>query len=213
MNRRLVSSFASVLEANSVAEGAAPLALASTVAVLVRRSLPDDIRKEAEQFAETDASPVRAESLESFEIGLSASPVGSALANDVMRLTKPFDEAFPQPRGIVAELFVTREDECRKFHVDNYCCRLLCTYVGPGTELVPSEAAREDFLSSGGEDAELANRQIVSDPSRVIHAGRADAVLLKGTRWPTVHHTAAIHRSPPIRSDGAVRVVLRVTAR
>ena len=113
------------------------------------------------------------------------------------------------PAPLVVSIAVVTGDECRKFHVDQNFLRLVCTYVGPGTELAPNHASVRTELGRG-EGIEAANRRIVPDPSLVTHVPTGAVLLLKGARFAT--GLAAVHRSPPIARRQARRLVLKMTA-
>jgi hypothetical protein len=111
---------------------------------------------------------------------------------------------------VTAHLGVTRSDECRKYHTDYYRLRLLVSYVGPGTEVVPERGLDRTALGRGtGEDVETENRHIVRDRRAVVRARSLDLVLLKGERFG--NGFAAVHRSPPVESAGRARLVLKLT--
>jgi hypothetical protein len=112
--------------------------------------------------------------------------------------------------NLTADLVVTRSDECRKYHTDYYRLRLLVSYVGPGTEVVPERALDRTALGKGtGEDVETENREIVRDSCTVVRARAGDLVLLKGERFG--NGLAAVHRSPPVQHRGEARLVLKLT--
>jgi hypothetical protein len=107
---------------------------------------------------------------------------------------------------------VIRDDQCRKFHVDAVRLRLVTTYVGPGTEWVPSEAVDRDALARAIPHPAQANTAIVRDPREVRRASPGDVLALKGSRHPDAASGGAVHRSPPIEHDaGALRVALVLT--
>ena len=80
---------------------------------------------------------------------------------------------------------------CKKFHGDYVMARLICTYVGPGTQWVD------------GEDAEDCG---CGEPHSIQQMKAGDVALLKGRLWS--EHHPAIHRSPPIEGSGEERLVL-----
>ena len=67
---------------------------------------------------------------------------------------------------------------CPQFHVDNLPVRLVCTYLGPGTEWMEHGAVRT--------------------------AVAGDLVLLKGEGWVGNEGRGAVHRSPAHRSPRLV---------
>jgi hypothetical protein len=66
------------------------------------------------------------------------------------------------------------DDACRRFHADAVGLRLLWTWAGRGTELIPPGETRIRRLRAG------------------------DVALLKGEAWPGNQGRGAIHRSPPV---------------
>lgn len=95
----------------------------------------------------------------------------------------------------VAEVEIRLEhittNACKKFHGDHVTARLICTYVGQGTQWLD------------GDDAADCN---CGDPHNIrqMHAG--DVAMLKGRIW--AKDAPAIHRSPPIEGTGEERLVL-----
>jgi len=81
---------------------------------------------------------------------------------------------------------------CPKFHTDKISGRLICTYMGIGTQWLPHSAK---------DDLELLNQ--IKAPSQmkgkheVLSANQGDVLLLKGDAWPNNEGKGAIHRSPP----------------
>jgi hypothetical protein len=134
-------------------------------------------------------------------------PVGEALEHDLERLHGLMQQVY-RGRGH-AQLFVTSDDECRKFHTDFYRLRLLVTYSGPGTELAREKALDRSALATGGDDVTLANERIVRDERHVVRARAYDVVVLKGERFGS--GLAAVHRSPPIARIHHSRLVLKLT--
>lgn len=86
-------------------------------------------------------------------------------------------------------------DACRRWHADNVVLRLLCTYVGPGTQILPLPEAAP--VVAGGEPASTAT---------AWSAGTGDVVWMPGRRHPSA--APVVHRSPPIQGTGDVRVLL-----
>ncbi|WP_294299740.1 DUF1826 domain-containing protein [uncultured Sphingomonas sp.] len=91
-------------------------------------------------------------------------------------------------------LDVIETDACRKFHADFVSVRLICTYVGAGTQWLSNDAAAR--LRAGADIGALPIRQLAT----------GDVALFKGRRW--ADDGAIVHRSPPIAGTGARRLVL-----
>ncbi|WRH89846.1 DUF1826 domain-containing protein [Nguyenibacter sp. L1] len=90
-------------------------------------------------------------------------------------------------------------DSCRRFHVDRVGLRLLCTYVGPGTQWVPSHPADR-----------MPHAEI--DPASMRQIGTGDIAVLKGSAWPGGDGQGVLHRSPPLsHGPEAERVRLLLT--
>jgi hypothetical protein len=74
---------------------------------------------------------------------------------------------------------------CPRFHVDHVSVRVVCTYLGAGTQWLDRE-----------------------DDERSVRSMPAGAIgLLKGTAWPRRVPRGAVHRSPPM-SPGDVRLLV-----
>jgi hypothetical protein len=80
---------------------------------------------------------------------------------------------------------------CKKFHGDHVTARLICTYVGPGTQWLDGEDAKDCGCG---------------DPHNIQQMNAGDVALLKGRVWSEEH--PAIHRSPPIEGTREERLVL-----
>ena len=94
-----------------------------------------------------------------------------ALCLDVRRLALCFAKATGETKVRLRLEHVT-DDACRKFHVDQVSFRLLCTYVGPGTEWI-------------------------DDSGIVRHMWPMEVGLFKGARVPG-GGPRVLHRSPPM---------------
>jgi hypothetical protein len=180
-------------------------------AVLVRRTPAPELRALATRLP--DAGTCR---MVPFGAGFSAQALlgrsfseeaTKALADDIERLHAMLHDIAAGAGH--AQLAVTVGDECRKFHADHYRLRLLVSYVGPGTELLPEFALDRNVLCTGGDDVVEANRAIAREPSAIIRARSGDVVVLKGERYGS--GLAAVHRSPPIADRSLVRLVLKMT--
>lgn len=141
-------------------------------------------------------------------------PVGGARARieaDLAALVPVFARLSGR-RHLKLRIASTRDDACRKFHVDWVGLRLLVTYAGPGTEMVAAEHARREQVGRHDLGFAEANAAIVPDVSRIVRAEAGDVVLLKGEAWRGNEGRGAIHRSPPIEAVRASRLVLKLDA-
>lgn len=102
---------------------------------------------------------------------------------------------------------------CRLFHADHVSLRLLCTYVGPGTEWVPEHAVRRHELGLQGRDVPRANAAIVAEPGAVQALGTGHVAVLKGETYPGNAGRGAVHRSPGATARRLLLVIDPVTGR
>jgi hypothetical protein len=95
-------------------------------------------------------------------------------------------------KSVGLRLITLDHSMCPKFHTDKISGRLICTYMGKGTQWLPN-AAKDDL--------ELLNQ--IKTPNQmqgkheVLSAKQGDVLLLKGDAWPKNEGKGAIHRSPP----------------
>lgn len=101
-------------------------------------------------------------------------------------------------------LKVIADDACTKFHTDGYDYRLLCTYVGAGTEWVPDSHVDRSQLVKGS------NADIVTDLSFVQHLQPFEVAILKGEASNENRGKGIVHRSPGITASGEKRLLLRI---
>jgi hypothetical protein len=106
-------------------------------------------------------------------------------------------------------LGVVRDDQCRKFHVDRLRFRMLCTYLGPGTEWAPEDIVDREALAHPEDCPCDANSLIVRRPDRIVRAAAGDVLLQKGSLHP--ERRGSVHRSPPIEEKDTRRVLLTLS--
>lgn len=133
------------------------------------------------------------------------------LAEDVASILRDFAALIDQ-RHLQASLSVQTTDGCYKFHTDFVAVRLLCTYVGPGTEWVSNEDVRRENLRRTDVDFQTANRSVLRRLDAVNHCSAGDLLLLKGEMFEGNRGMGAVHRSPPIVERNLRRLVLKVDA-
>jgi len=126
------------------------------------------------------------------------------LQHDIAMLVKQFS-AISGSETVRLTLTTVNTDMCRRFHTDLNELRLLCTYTGPGTLILPEDAADRKALQFSGD-----NDRIVRDPDAIVRAGETDVVILKGALYPKDGVQAAIHCSPTIEETGKQRLLLRI---
>ena len=124
------------------------------------------------------------------------------LIDDILRLATLF-EATTKSDNIKLQLEIVTTDMCRLFHADYYRQRLLCTYLGPGTEWLDHSNVNRHALGKGR------NNNIVKDETAINRANTFDVLILKGRKYGE-GELAVVHRSPPIIRYNKTRVLLKI---
>lgn len=102
--------------------------------------------------------------------------------------------------------------QCPRFHVDNVKARLLCTYVGAGTQWLDERDADRSKLEHGSNGLPDEASGLIRKPG-AVHTLPAFAIaLLKGRQWPANEGRGAIHRSPPWSPLLGPRVLVAIDA-
>ena len=122
--------------------------------------------------------------------------------NDIIRLCTLFSNLKKHTKMKI-QIDIVNTNKCRLFHEDCYRQRLLCTYIGPGTEWLDHSNVNRDALGKGS------NENIVKDFSTINQAKGFEVLLLKGSRYGS-DELSVIHRSPPIEKYGRKRVLLKI---
>ena len=107
----------------------------------------------------------------------------AALLHDIRAFAVLFALLGGTPQAVRARLEVIDGPGCWRWHADAVPLRLLCTYHGPGTEVL-------DWLS-GAEPA-----RSLSPESRGLVLPTGAVALLNGEGHPSGHGRGCIHRSP-----------------
>ena len=123
------------------------------------------------------------------------------LIDDILRLATLF-EATTKSDNIKLQLEIVTTDMCRLFHADYYRQRLLCTYLGPGTEWLDHSNVHRHALGKG-------SNNIARDETAINRANTFDVLILKGKKYGE-GELAVVHRSPPIMRHNKTRVLLKI---
>ncbi len=106
-----------------------------------------------------------------------------------------------QTTSVRLRLETVRDAACRLFHVDYVSLRLICTYVGRGTEYLEESNTDRSGLGKGR------NTAVVRDRRQVRRLAANHVGLFKGLGYPGNASRGIVHRSPPA-SMSAPRLVL-----
>lgn len=143
--------------------------------------------------------------IEKMFVAKSVHPINelSALIEDMQLLIYQF-AAICNAEYVRVHLKTVANDACRKFHIDGYDLRLLCSYAGPGTEWTSNDNVNRKYLGLGE------NEQIIKDWSYINQLNSYDVAILKGELPHQRTGKGIVHRSPAIELTGARRLVLRI---
>ncbi|MDJ0892649.1 MAG: DUF1826 domain-containing protein [Gammaproteobacteria bacterium] len=86
---------------------------------------------------------------------------------------------------------------CPGWHVDHVGIRLVCTYQGPGTQWLDEQDVDRSDLHSGRREDDA-----------FVQATPGEIVLLKGALWQGNDAFGAVHRSPELAPDAALRALV-----
>jgi hypothetical protein len=119
--------------------------------------------------------------------------LGRLLLDDMTMLVKRF-AAIAETDVVDIRLDRLRHDSCWKFHRDQVKLRLLATYRGPATQIVPGAYGQ----------AALEDQRAYKGPLESLPDGAV--ALFKGAKAGP--DKGVVHRSPPIVGTGLVRLLL-----
>lgn len=126
------------------------------------------------------------------------------LREDVARLLEMFADLLGAAR-VGLGLDTLRHAMCPRFHTDRVLLRLLCTYLGAGTEWLADDAVDRTRLGHRADGMSDDASGAICGPVRKVPVGAI--ALLKGDAWPGSDERGCVHRSPSASSD-APRLVL-----
>jgi len=126
--------------------------------------------------------------------GYSRGITRNILVIDIVMLANRFATAM-EASDVAVRLEHITTNACKKFHADHVTARLICTYLGQGTQWLDSKDAVNCDCG---------------DPPIIRQLGTGDVALFKGRLWSA--ENPAIHRSPPIEGTGEARLVLVINS-
>ena len=169
----------------------------------------DKIERELVSLAPRDLPDVRCHcNLNKFDAAVTRLMANQGLSTDLFKhwredLLNIARIYFPLTRGrrVTMRLETTDQDGCPRFHTDRTHLRLLCTYLGPGTEWLRNDQADREAQLAGAPNSEIL---LTYKPSQLR---RFWVGLLKGSAFPGNSRNGLIHRSPPSQGPGVNRVL------
>ena len=174
-----------------------------------QRAPIDQIEGELMSLTPRDLPDVRCHcTLSNFESAVTGLMANQGLSPDLFKLWRGdllniARVYFPLTKGrkVTMRLETTDQDGCPRFHTDRTHLRLLCTYLGPGTEWLRDDQADREAQLAGAPNSEIL---LTDKPSQL---GRFWVGLLKGSAFPGNSLNGLIHRSPPSQGPGVTRVL------
>jgi len=112
---------------------------------------------------------------------------------------------------IGVRLEVLNSAMCPKFHVDKTGIRMLCTYIGHGTQWLDDAYADRSKLGMVAVRQDDSDYGLILNQSGVHEVPTFAIALLKGSLWQGNHLRGIIHRSPAILNQ-QTRVLLAFDA-
>jgi hypothetical protein len=123
----------------------------------------------------------------------------------------PFYENWLDDMSQTCKLFCSFQEEdnisywlgskrgCKRYHVDMVPYRLLVTYAGQGTELLPNKAADRKAFIEG-----KCNEKIIKDKSALRFIGKWNIALFRGGK------KGILHRTPDSASNNNSSILMRL---
>ena len=116
-----------------------------------------------------------------FNSKIKSDPFFNVWLNDMSSICKMYCKFLEEKR---ISFWIGTNRGCRRYHIDMVPFRLLVTYSGQGTELLPDEAANRQAFFQG-----KPNDEIVKDKSKLMFVDKWDITLFKGGKEGILHRT------------------------
>lgn len=135
---------------------------------------------------------------------------GQALCADMAQIAAIYADLLGCPQ-IGLRLEVVSQAMCPKFHVDRTGIRLVCTYLGPGTQWLNESSVHRHALTQAHASIDAFHQALIPNAQAIQQAPAFALVCLKGSLWQDNSIGGAVHRSPPVSAD-SWRVVVAFDA-
>jgi hypothetical protein len=96
---------------------------------------------------------------------------------------------------------------CPRFHTDHIPVRMVCTYLGNGTQWIKTDRVDHNKLGHGAKGKSDEASGLIQSVNDIEQMSAFDVGLLKGSAWENDRKQAAVHRSCP-HSLNEQRVIL-----
>lgn len=101
--------------------------------------------------------------------------------NDMSEICKIFCEFLDEEK---ISFWIGSKRGCKRYHVDMVPFRVLVTYSGKGTELLPNNGANRDAFLNG-----RTNKEIIKDISLIRHIDKWNIAIFRGGKEGILHRT------------------------
>ena len=106
-----------------------------------------------------------------------------------------FCEFFDESRAWLRIDAITKP-MCPRFHTDYVRCRLVTTYVGPGTQWLPHHLVNRSKLGHGNQGQPDDKSGLFQKNVKIEQLDIGHVALLKGESWDGNNGSGLVHRSP-----------------
>ena len=116
--------------------------------------------------------------------------------NDMSNICKAFCKFLGEEK---ISFWIGTKRGCKRYHVDMVPFRLLVTYAGEGTEILPNYAANRNAYVEG-----MSNKEIIMDKSALESVNTWDIAIFRGGS------EGILHRTPDSALNGGSSMLLRL---
>ena len=117
------------------------------------------------------------------------------LFEDISNMVSMFCEFFDESRAWL-RIDAIDKPMCPRFHTDYVRCRLVTTYVGPGTQWLPQHLVNRSKLGHGNEGQADDKSGLFHEDVKIEQLDVGHVALLKGESWEGNNGSGLVHRSP-----------------
>ena len=131
-----------------------------------------------------------------FSSNVKSNPFYDKWVDDMSYVCKIFSDFLEEEK---VSFWVGSKRGCKRYHVDMVPFRLLVTYSGQGTELLPDEAANRTAFVEGSP-----NEKIIKEKSGIKFINKWDIALFRGG------HEGILHRTPDSAMNDQSSILMRL---
>ena len=122
------------------------------------------------------------------------------LFKDISSLVSMFCEFFDESCAWL-RIDAIAKPMCPRFHTDFVRCRLVTTYVGPGTQWLPHHLVNRSKLGHGNQGQPDDKSGLYQENVKIEQLEIGHVALLKGESWNGNNGSGLVHRSPHSKKE------------